>query len=265
MIENKYKSKYFYRALFSLSILLFLQIGCKRLEHPSDNVSEKAEASKNESIIQQKNIRRNGSMEINIDDINSGKVSVKEYVSEFNAQLLEENITVNSDSRTIAYYRIKIKAQYFSELVNKLSNLGELINVNITAEDVSDELTINIDAIELLRERLNQAKKSKKAKLIDSLQKELNNALKDKDNLKKTILYSYLNVRLYESTKVWHALELGYSYGKEGFIYIAKAILIIVISMIPIVLLYLSFRIFLAFVKWRWLQFIAKISRAKTK
>jgi len=266
VMKNLKLSLMFYAIL--IPSLLFMPAGCsKEGEVPSADVAPAGSAAEQiDSLVKGENIRRNGFVEIETYDVDDVKVKTKDLISGFNAQIIEESINVKADKRFILKYKIKLQAEFFSEFIEKVTALGEILDINIISEDVSDEITQKNDAVELLRERLSRAKKSNDAALVDSLQKSIDNALKEKAALKKSVLYSYLHLTVYESTKISHAFSLGVGYGKEGFVWMVKIVLIIIMSVIPLLALYLAIKVVAAFFRWRWnrlIQYIENIGKGR--
>jgi len=209
-----------------------------------------------EPIIKGKNIRKNGTVSIRVSDINTTKNSIREFVDESDAQILTENISVDSDDCIEIHYRIKIKSELFYPIIDKITALGKLTGMNVTAEDISDEVTKQSDKIELLISRLNAAKKRNDAKEIAALEAKLNEARKEKQKTTDSILYSYINLYIYETSKISHAFSLGYHYGKEGLIVTVKIVLILLLTAIPIILFIIMIKLFYAVIKKRWKRLI---------
>jgi hypothetical protein len=215
-----------------------------------------------EPIIKGANIRKNGTVSIRVDDTNKTKNSIREFVEESDAQILTENISVQSDDNIEIHYRIKIKSELFYPIIDKISALGKLENMRVEAQDISDEVAKQSDKIELLTSRLNEAKKKNNTKEIAALEAKLNEAKKEKLKTTDSILYSYINLYIYETSKISHAFYLGYYYGKEGLVVTIKVVLIVLLTLIPVVLLLIVIKLFYALIKWRWkrlVQFLEKI------
>ena len=258
------RSIIFFGSILLLSSLIITS-GCKK-EVSKDKAAIRKELST--PIVKGKNIRKNGYVSIKIDDIEYSKNKIKEFIDDYNAQIIEENTSVNADSSLVLEFKLKVKSENFTILIDKITNLGKIIRIHIEAEDMTDELVQQTDKIDLLKSRLNNAKKSNDPKLIDKLQERLNKAKNKKAGTKKIILYSYVYVTVYETTKLSHAVSLGFNYGKEGFVWMIKILFIISIAVIPLIILILIIRIIFALIKWRWKQlilFIENIGKRKIK
>ena len=237
-----------------VSFCFFYNAGCKKAEAPADRTVERTYIQK--PGLTGKNIRKNGFVSIQVDDTENSKNKIKEYADEYNAQIIEENISVNSDKSLILSYRIKVKSENFSFLIEKISGLGTLLGMHVQSEDVTDEMAQQSDKIDLLASRLNSAKAGKDAKLIDKLQERLHQAKKEKEDTHKAVMYSYLNITLHEATKVSHAFSLGFYYGKEGFVWMIKAVIVVIIAGIPALIAFLFLKLIIALSRWQWKRLV---------
>jgi hypothetical protein len=262
------------RILFILFFVIIISLSCgkdsEKAEHEisSEPLAQDAslrtasESAFFQDTIKGKNIRKNGNMSIEVNDCGKAKDSVREFVEENEAQILVENISVESDDRIEIYYKIKVKSEHFYPLLDKISALGKLTDMKVKAEDISDEVTKQSDKIELLTSRLNEAKKKNNTKEIAALEAKLNEAKKEKLKTTDSILYSYINLYINEGSKISHAFYLGYYYGKEGLIWTIKVSLIVLLTVIPVIVLIFAIRLFIALIKLRWKRLVQYLEGA---
>jgi len=211
------------------------------------------------------NVRKSGNISLISEDLTSAKRSIVALTDEYHGQILSEQADVGPDDRLTLRYQIKVPAQSFSVLLDKLALTGKLLNLSIEAEDVSDELSIQSDRVDLLTARLNDALKANNATLADEIKGKLQEAKSAKQDLRSRVLYSYIRLTLTESTKLGQALALGIYYGREGFVLVAKVTLITVISSVPVVLIYLIGRIILALLRHPWRKLLNAIEKLAAK
>lgn len=235
---------------FSLSVP-----SCKKEAPPVDSGTKSVEAVKGP------NVRKNGSISVRVRNIEKSKAKIREFVDDAGGQILDEKTLVNADSSLEIRYKIKVKSEAFSSLIDKLSHLGAVLGITVQAEDVSDELASRSDRIDLLTTRLNEARHKNDAALIDRLQAKLNDARRERAGVKTSILYSYIFVTLVETTKIGHAFSLGVRYGLEGFVWMIKALLVLLLSCIPLLCAYLISKLVTALFKYRWSRLVAKVEK----
>lgn len=214
-----------------------------------------------ENFIQGPNVRKNGDLSLMTSDLESTKSSLRALAAEHKAQLLEEQIQVASDASFTLRYKFKVPSESFSVLMDKLAALGHLLYLNIRAEDVSEDIARHSDRMDLLVSRLNEAKKTKDSQLIDSLQVEIGKLKTERIDTTKAILFSYITLSIAETTKIGHAFEMGFYYGREGFVILLKAAIITIFSCLPIGLLYLLLRLAYALLKKPWRQLLTLAER----
>ncbi len=263
-------------ALLVLPLVVF-SMSCKKDQappaagHAVKEESDKAYSGNYrgiQGVVSGPNVRKNGTISLKVGDTTGARSSIKSIVDELRGQILEDSTSVNDDSSRVVRMRIKVRAENLSGLMEKIANLGTLLDMNVHAEDVSDEVARQSDQVDLLNSRLNDARKSGNAKLVDSLTGRLNEAKREKSETKKSIMYSYLSVTLKERVKLLYAFSLGINYGAEAFVWMVKAMLVAVIAFVPLGILLLFFRMLYALVKWRWkrvIAFIEGLGRGKAK
>lgn len=235
-------------------------ISCSDHKNKESNAVERSE-SRSLDAVKSSNVRKTASISLVSDDLDAGKRSIVALTDENRAQILSEWINVGSDDSTILRYEIKVPAESFAALLDQLVLLGRLKSLNIEAVDVSDDLATQVDRIDLLTTRLQDAIKAKNSTLADELKEKLKDAKLAKQNLKNNVIYSYIRLTLTETTKLSQALALGVHYGREGFVWMAKFAVILLISSAPMMLLYILVRLTIAFLKYPWRKFLDFLER----
>jgi hypothetical protein len=243
------------RLLPGVIIIMFLalcQYGCSQAD-------KEPVPAKSETIVKSENVRKTGTIELEVPDTGRVRAEIGSLAEEHEGQVLSESIDVGDDGRRTLHYRIKVPAKHFSVFMEKASTSGRLLDMKIAAEDVSGSLEQAADRIDLLRRRLHRARQDGETSLADSLREKLAKAEGQRALTRGQVLYSYINITARENMKISHAFIMGYYYGKAGLVWMVKFIVMMIITLIPLLFVYLIIRIILSLVRPWWRGLIGKI------
>lgn len=96
---------------------------------------------KNEEPVSKDRMSKTGVLELNVNDAETTKETVKELVKKYDGFVKSENISLNNDDRKIAYIKVKVPIQKFDYLMDDLSfNIGNVENKSI---DVNGQDFVN--------------------------------------------------------------------------------------------------------------------------
>lgn len=242
--------------LLVAAVTLAAVTACKKADRPADSGPESRK-----ELVSGPNVRKNGSVEVRTDDIDKTRESIRALALEYQAGILTENVAVAADSSRVLTVRLKVRSERFTALLDRAAALGRLLDQQVEAEDVSDELAELSSAIELLTARLEEARKKNDARLVDELSAQLAAAKKERANTGRSTRVSYLTITARERVSVAHALSFGVEYGRQGFVWMIKAVMVLLIAGIPALAAYLLLRLIVALAAWRWRRLIAAIER----
>lgn len=246
--------------VFVFSFFMVIFYGCAK---------EKAErvqkGKKKIALVKGDSIRKRGTVNLEVESTEETRRDIATLTGDYDGQILRESVDVGGDGRRSLRYRIKVPADKFSVFMEKVSVMGRLIDMNVEADDVSKELQRSSDRADLLRRRLYSASKAGNGTLADSLREKLARVERRKSNLQKKILYSYINIRVQESVRLSHAFSMGYYYGKAGFIWMVKALVVLFFAAIPLVIVYLFLKLIRALLLPLWKGLLVSIERIGTR
>ncbi|WP_139419191.1 DUF4349 domain-containing protein [Chryseobacterium mulctrae] len=91
--------------------------------------------------ISQNKMQKTGILELNVNDAETAKETVKELVKKYDGFVKSENTSLNNNDTKIAYLKVKVPIQKFDYLMDDLSfNIGNVENKGI---DVSGQYFVN--------------------------------------------------------------------------------------------------------------------------
>lgn len=91
--------------------------------------------------VSQNRMQKTGVLELNVNDAETAKETVKELVKKYDGFVKSENISLNNNDTKIAYLKVKVPIQKFDYLMDDLSfNIGNVENKGI---DVSGQDFVN--------------------------------------------------------------------------------------------------------------------------
>ena len=212
----------------------------------------------------QKKIIRNASAFIESDDANHTYEKISDYAVQGGGYEFSVSNNKNGENTTIDLV-LKIPAQNLDNFIENLKECGEIINLDISAEDITDRYTDTQIRLSTMKKSLEKyygfLENSKTTAEMLDIQREINNltseieALEGKLNLwNKQIQESTVKINIreknditrYNGTIKWNALKIS-DMGtliKVGFVKVTSTILaviqwivIIMISCIPLLIL----------------------------
>lgn len=87
---------------------------------------------KNDEPVSKDKLSKTGVLELNVNDAETSKETVKELVKKYDGFIKSENISLNNNDRKIAYMKVKVPIQKFDYLMDDLSfNIGDVENKTI--------------------------------------------------------------------------------------------------------------------------------------
>lgn len=204
------------------------------------------------TITNKKNIRKQGYLTILVDSVMEKKRDIVAIAQENDAQIIRENIYTNFDGVTEGSFVLKVKATNFGIIVDSLSTLGKVQRLTVDATDLTDEKDQNIDKIELIKQRIADAQKTKNISLENSLTKRLMELEETQEEISNEIIYSYVSLTVEEKIRFIQSVHGGIKIGSSGFYYAVKYTIIILFYLTPIFLFIMLFRLIYAFIRWKW-------------
>ena len=217
---------------------------------------EKVKKSDDNIKTENKNIERkiikNGTINIDIKDIQNIEKIIEEEIKKVNGYIASSSIY-----KTYGTIVLKIPAEKFEEFINIVPNFGKITYKTINAEDVTKkyyDLEKRIETKKILQQRYqNYLKNATKVEDLLNIERELNNVTAEIEslelefkNLIHLISYSTLTLNLYmpgssEVTRYLPSLKNGFldfGYAFLNFLYIIFFVLLYgIIFGIPLILL----------------------------
>jgi hypothetical protein len=160
--------------------------------------------------LQERKLIRNGTIEFEVDDVKKTKADITAICNELNAYSSNESEN-NYGDRLVFQLTIRVPAQKFDDLLNRLEGLAEKVeNKNITTDDVTEEF-IDVEARMHTKKQLEVRyleilKQARSVEDILSVESQLANVRSEIESmegrlkfLKNQVAFSTLHLSFYET------------------------------------------------------------------
>lgn len=199
-------------------------------------------------------IIRNGTMNLEVDSYDEAEKKVGELIKALNGYILSTNSSSNASGKKQGTIAIKVPAEKYDELLNKVPEHGKVMSQNISATDVTEEyidLEARTKTQKELEARLLQLLNEKTGNLSDVLEVEgkladVRQKIESTEGrmnfLKKQASYSTLTLSVFEpslletSTGGGFFFEVGEAFrkGLSGFTEVLSVLITAGIALIPL-------------------------------
>ncbi len=207
-------------------------------------------------------IIRSGTMNLEVDKYDDTESKIKEITNRFNGYITNTTSSLNASGKKQGTITIRVASDKFDGVLSELSQIGKVMNQNISGKDVTEEYMDSEARVKTQRElenRLLKLLEEKTARLTDVVDVEQKLA-GVRENIEKTegrmrylkdqALYSTLAVSVYEPSMLvtstgggfFYELGRGFEKGLTGFTAVLSALITFIIAFLPVlVILYLIY------------------------
>jgi hypothetical protein len=202
-------------------------------------------------------IIRSGSMNLEVDKYDETEGKIKEITNRYNGYVTNTTSSLNASGKKQGTITIRVAADKFDGVITELSNIGKVMNQNISGKDVTEEYMDSEARLKTQRElesRLLQLLAEKTARLTDVVEVETKLAAV-RENIERTegrmrylkdqASYSTLAVSVYEPSMLststgggfFYELERGFERGLSGFTAVLSGLITFIIAFLPVLII----------------------------
>ncbi|MGH2574660.1 MAG: DUF4349 domain-containing protein [Ignavibacteria bacterium] len=202
-------------------------------------------------------IIRSGTMSLEVDNFNETENKIKETVNKFSGYVTNSTSSLNANGKKQGTITIRVVSDKFDAVVAELSQIGKVMNQNISGKDVTEEYMDADARLKTQRElesRLLKLLAEKTARLTDvvEVEQKLSSVRENIERtegrmryLKDQASYSTLAVSVYEPSLLitstgggfFFEIEQSLKKGLEGFTKVLSGMITIAIALIPVLVI----------------------------
>ena len=246
-----FSKKFLFMMTLLCALTLLAQAGCKKKEEPrvdepkSEAPDDRTEADKEavpEFIQKTKNIKRAGTVNLEVDNVTEANVKVNSIIQETGSQILDEKVSSDRDGVFTVVLECKIPSGKFSLFIKRLNELGKMIDVDIRASDLSESIDRKSSEIAYLQKKIKDADERKDGKTAGKLKARLRSRMNEKAGIQSETVYSRLTIIIRQSTGFIDSIVSGLGIASSVLKVLIKILIIIIIIVLPVLFIWFGIK-----------------------
>lgn len=166
----------------------------------------------------ERKLRKNGSIQVVVTDLEEGTKAVESWTKQFNGY-----ISNSYSSEYYVSYIVRIPSASFDAAMDTFGTIGKIKSKNITADDVTEQyydLMTRLETKKVLREKYNQyLKKAENVKEMLEIERQLNNVISEIESMegKMRLLTNQIDYSTISVTISMNSTSSASYYHVDGF------------------------------------------------